>query len=174
MTYYRNPIPIGAAPEGFTDIELVEFMKQLAEDRRDKGIAIPRFVKAINARANKSGRSFTLAEYKAAEKFPAKGIPLIHEYLFVFAYEVLNATRVGNSPQSIATAHAMEVIGDARVKADIDYETFAERLSRKLGIQVTGAEYRTAEQGMTKIVPHDWIWAASKILDLDPADLYSP
>lgn len=166
MTQYTNPIPVGDDPSNYGDTHKLEFMRQLVLDRRDAGIAIPRFVRALN----KAGYSITLKEYKSIEQVPGKGIAHIDEWLLEYAYRVINATRVQNSVQGKHTARAMIAISKARRNADLDYLDMAKRLTGA-GVPITEAEYRTAEQGMTKHVPFEVIAATCFILGISSEDI---
>jgi len=171
MDKYTCPIPFGDDPSNHTDRDKVEYMKQLATDRRDKGIAIPRFVRAINKAYAGSGRSVSLEAYKEAERYPLKGIPLINEYLLQVAYDVLNSTRVQNSPQARNTAYAMTVIANARIARGFEYADMREKLNAR-GVAISEAEYRTSEQGITKSVDFEVIVEAARILGIAPGELF--
>lgn len=167
MNKYENPIPLGVGPAAFTDVDKVQFMRDLAEHRRERQIAIPRFVRAMN----KAGFDVTLSDYKACEMMPGKAIEQIDKGMLIYAYRVLNAVRVQNSVQGKHTSAAMKAIAERRVAKNFDYFHMSEELN-SVGVKVTEAEYRAAEQGMTKIVSFELIIEAALILDLDPADLY--
>jgi hypothetical protein len=169
MTNYLNPIPADKSPEEFTDVDKLGFIKELAANRRDKGIAIPRFVRAVN----KAGYRISLRDYKECEEFPGKAIDHIDKGLLHYAYQVLNSTRVQNSVQGPHTTYALTRIAAARVSVGLDYFDMSESLN-ETGILITEAEYRAAEQGMTKIVSYEVIIESAKILDLDPRDLIAP
>jgi hypothetical protein len=166
MTLYRNPIPSGTNTSEFTDVEKLQFMRDLIEHRRDKGIAIPRFVRSLS----KAGYSISLADYKEAEQLPGKGIDHITAGMLEYAYRILNSTRVQNSVQGPNTARAMTRIAQARITKNLDYFDVAEELNTR-NVPITEAEYRAAEQGMTKIVSYEVIIETAKILDLDPRRL---
>lgn len=151
-----------------TDTAASDAMQQLVKDRRSKGVMIPRFVKQLNT----AGYSITLEEYKRIEKKPFYAIPHVRNGITVYAYRALNKLRVDNSVQDSSTAHAMTLLAYARQKADISYAEMAKRVSDRLGIQVTEAEYRTSEQGMTKTVPWAWVVHASRILGITPGELF--
>lgn len=167
MQRYDNPIPAGVSPDAFTDVDKIQFMRNLAEQRRERQIAIPRFVRALN----KAGYDIPLAVYKECEMLPGQAIDQINNGMLVYAYRVLNAVRVQNSVQGKHTSNAMKTIAERRVAKNFDYFHMAEELN-SVGVKVTEAEYRAAEQGMTKIVSFELIIEAALILDLDPADLY--
>lgn len=167
MSQYENPIPAGDDPSNYTEPELVEFMRKLRTDRRDKGVTIPRFVRAIN----KAGYHITASAYKECEQYPGKGIEHIQEWMLVYAYKVLNATRVQGSVQGKHTAHAMTVIGDTRVLRGFAYHDMSEKLSAR-GITITEAEYRTSEQGITKYVSYEVIAECASILGIAPGELF--
>lgn len=143
-------------------------MRTLREDRRNKGVAIPRFVRALN----KAGYSIEVSEYKRCEELPGRGIDHVREYMLTYAYQVLNSTRVQNSVQGKHTAHAMTVIADRRIQGDLDYFAMSSALTNQ-GVQITEAEYRTHEQGMTKHVPFEVIALCAVILNLDPSELFN-
>lgn len=142
-------------------------MRQLKEDRQHKGTALARFVRQLT----RAGYRITRDEYKTLEDYPAKAIPHIREYLFVYAYKVLNTTRVQNSPQPKHTAHAMTVISEYRVKQDLEYYQMAERLDQR-GVFMTEAEYRTLEQGITKHVNFEVIAECARILGIGAGELF--
>lgn len=167
MTQYINPIPDGVSPESFKDTELVEFMRQLKADRKDKGTAISRFVRQIT----KAGYTIDAATYKEYETFPLKAVPAIREYLLAYAYNVLNSLRVQNSPQGSFTTRAMTVIGEARESQGIQYFQMAEKLDAR-GIPMTEAEYRTLEQGIAKHVPFEVIAECASILGIAAGELF--
>jgi hypothetical protein len=167
MTLYRNPIPSGTNTSEFTDVEKLQFMRDLIEHRRDKGIAIPRFVRSLS----KAGYSISLADYKEAEQLPGKGIDHITAGMLEYAYRVLNSTRVQNSVQGPNTARAMTRIAQARINKGYEYYDLAELLNAK-GVIITEAEYRTAEQGMTKHVSYEVIAECASILGLSPRELF--
>jgi hypothetical protein len=171
MKFYVCPIPAGDDPQNYGDAEKVEFMRQLHADRKEKGIAISRFVRQINKAYSDPTRFITPAEYKRAEQFPVHGIALIDEYLLQVAYEVLNSTRVQNSPQDKATAHAMTRIAQERVKRGFEYFHMSEKLHER-GVNVTEAEYRTAEQGMARHVNFQLIAETARILGIAPGELF--
>lgn len=167
MSQYTNPIPVGDDPSNYSDLDKVAFIKQLREDRRNKGIAIPRFVRALN----KAGYSITVTTYKTeCETYPQRGIAHVNEWILEYAYRVLNSVRVQNSVQGPHTAYAMEAIASERMRKGLDYYQMAEKLSKR-GITITEAEYRTSEQGMTKHVSFEVITECANILDLDPRDV---
>lgn len=167
MQKYDNPIPAGVSPDAFTDVDKITFMRNLAEQRRERQIAIPRFVRALN----KAGYDIPLAVYKECEMMPGKAIEQINNGMLVYAYRVLNAVRVQNSVQGKHTSAAMRKIAETRVAKNYDYFHMSEELN-SVGVKVTEAEYRAAEQGMTKIVSFELIIEAALILNIDPADLY--
>jgi hypothetical protein len=166
MTLYRNPIPSGTDPSTYTDVEKLQFMRDLTENRRDKGIAIPRFVRAMT----KAGYPISLSAYKECEQLPGMGIDHISAGMLEYAYRVLNSSRVQNSVQGPNTARAMTLISQARTAKGLEYFDMSEELGMR-NVPITEAEYRAAEQGMTKIVSYEVITEAAKILDLDPRKL---
>lgn len=166
MTQYVNPIPAESDPGSYGDKDLVLFMKQLREDRKHKGTMLSRFARQLS----KAGYPITRDEYKSLEEAPAKAIPHIREYLFVYAYKVLNSTRVQDSPQPKNTAHAMTVISEARVSQGIEYYQMAQKLDAR-GVVITEAEYRTLEQGITKHVNFEVVTECAKILGIGAGEL---
>lgn len=167
MTLYRNPIPEGFAPEGMPETELVEAMKQLKADRKDKGTAISRFTRQLT----KAGFPIDAATYKDYETFPLRAVPAIREYMLVYAYRVLNSLRVQHSPQGKHTTHAMTVIGEYRESQGIQYFQMAEKLDSR-GIPMTEAEYRTLEQGIAKHVPFEIVAECASILGIAYGELF--
>lgn len=166
MTAYTNPLPSGTNFAEIPDRTKVDAMKQLTADRRDKAIAIPRFVRALN----RAGYPIRLAEYKECEMGPLNAVPHINAGMLDYAYRVLNTTRVQNSVQGPYTSRVMTVIGNARIAQGLDYFEVAEKMTAK-GVQITEAEYRAAEQGMTKHVPFEWIMTAIDILGLNSREV---
>ncbi len=166
MTQYENPIPLGDDPSNYGDKAKVQFMLDLRDARRNKGIAIPRFVRALN----KAGYTISVTDYKTCEQKPGEAIEHINEWLLEFAARVLNSVRVQNSVQGASTSHAMTVIAERRIARNLDYHQMAELLNSH-GITVTEAEYRTAEQGMTKHVSFEIIAECASILRIQAGDI---
>jgi hypothetical protein len=166
MKYYQNPIPVGDDPNNYEDKPLLEVMRTLRADRRDKGTAISRFTRAMT----KAGYSISPEDYKTCEQKPAWGIPHIRAGMLIAAYEVLNATRIQYSPQPKHTARAMTVISYARVSQGLEYFQMAEKLEAR-GVSITEAEYRTLEQGITKHVPFEVVAETARILGIAPGEL---
>jgi hypothetical protein len=98
------------------------------------------------------------------------GIDHISAGMLEYAYRVLNSSRVQNSVQGPNTARAMTLISQARTAKGLEYFDMSEELGMR-NVPITEAEYRAAEQGMTKIVSYEVITEAAKILDLDPRKL---
>lgn len=167
MTYYANPIPVGEDLDSYSDKELVEVMRTLRTDRRNKGTEISRFSRAMS----KAGYSITPSDYKACEQKPGLGIDHIRAGMLIAAYEVLNSTRVQNSPQPRNTARAMTRIGNARMSQGIEYFQMSEKLQAR-GVQITEAEYRTAEQGITKHVAFEIVAECANILGIAKGELF--
>ena len=168
MTYYENPVPAGQSPDLYSDPELVEFMRKLKEDRKNKGTAISRFVRQLN----KAGYEITVSQYKEYETLPGKAIPAIREYMLVYAYKVLNSLRIQDSPQGKLTSYAMTVIGESRQQQGIDYFQMAEKL-RTRHISMTEAEYRTLEQGISLNVPFEVVAECARILGIGVGELFA-
>jgi hypothetical protein len=165
---YTNPIPEGSDPADLTIAEIKELMEQLRRDRTNKGITLPRFVRALN----KAGYDIDLSKYKDCEKKPGVAADHVREYLFTYAYKVLNTTRVQDSVQSAATEYAMGKISEARITHGHTYAAFARRLRSARHVAITEHEYRAMEQGMTKTVPWDLIEACVYVLVLDPREVF--
>lgn len=167
MRYYQNPIPVGDDPNNYGDKELIEHMRTLRTDRRNKRAAISRFTRAMT----KAGYSISPEDYKACEQKPGMAIEHIKAGMLIAAYEVLNSTRIQNSPQPKHTAQAMTVISYARVSQGLEYFQMAEKLEAR-GVSITEAEYRTAEQGITKHVPFEVVAETARILGIAKGELF--
>lgn len=167
MTYYANPIPVGDDLENYSDKDLLDVMRQLRTDRRNKGTEIARFARAMS----KAGYHITPSDYKTCEQKPGMSIDHIRAGMLIAAYEVLNSTRVQNSPQPRNTARAMTRIGNARMSQRLDYYQVAEKLQAR-GVNITEAEYRTAEQGITKHVSFEVVAECANILGIAKGELF--
>ena len=114
-----------------------------------------------------------MAEYKLCETRPVNCIPHVREGMLTYAYKVLNKSRVAGSMQDAATAHAMRVIREARVSANLDFADIAEYLTDECDMRFSAAEYRTCEQGISKIVPFGVIVNVARYLGVPPDALHN-
>lgn len=168
MSEYENPIPDPSTLPGYSDKDLLDVMRQLRTDRRDKGTAIARFTRAMH----KAGYDISLSEYKKCEQYPAHGVEHIRAGMLEAAYSVLNSLRVQTSPQQRNTAHAMEVISRARIAHGLEYFEMAEKLDTR-GVTITESEYRTIEQGMAKHATFELVAECARILGIAPGELFA-
>lgn len=155
-------------PDEITDVEAIEEMARVRNYRQTRNINFPRFVRALN----NAGYKITIEEYKLCETRPANCPPHVREGMLTYAYKVLNQTRVSGSVQDEPTAYAMQVIRDYRVKAGMSFLDIAEYLTDVCGMRFSEAEYRTCEQGITKIVPFGVIAHVSAYLRIPPDALH--
>lgn len=144
------------------DETIAEWVRSLRAVRRTRNISIQRFVKALNA----SGYEIDADEYKLFEAAPrARGRIHVAEFILQHAEKALDKKRVIDSPQSEETAAAMFALMRARTEKNWSYEYVAEKLTMR-GIPVSGAQYRTAEQGIMRTVPYDVVAGACEILGI--------
>lgn len=161
-TEYKAPAESQYELDGITDEEISDWVRELRTVRRTRNIAIPRFVKALNA----SGYSIDVNEYKLFENAPrARGRIHVSSYILQHAEKALDKRRVIDSPQSEETAAAMFALMRARTDRNYSYEYVAEELTKR-GIPVSAAQYRTAEQGIMRTVPFDLVSGACEILGI--------
>lgn len=158
---YRLPDDFPQDPDEITREQSEEWMREVRIVRRTRNIALSRFVKALNA----AGYEINIDEYTMIEKAPRLAHPHVQEYLLQYCAKVLNRKRVIGSAQSQSTARAMYALTAARTAKEWTYEQVAEGLT-KLGIPVSAAQYRTAEQGITRTVPFDLIDGACDVLGI--------
>lgn len=168
MTYYTNPIPEGTDRKTIPDVTATDYMRVLRTDRRNKGTAISRFVRAMT----KAGYSITASDYKACEGYPGKAIEHVRNGMLDAAYVVLNSVRIQHSPQPRHTANAMTVIANARQSQGLEYFQMAEKLEAR-GVTITESEYRTAEQGINKHVPFEVVAESARILGVSAGELFA-
>jgi len=154
-------------PAEITDKWALQEMARVRNYRQTKNINFPRFVRALN----QSGYAITLNDYKRAETHPVHAIPFVHDGLLDHCYKVLNAARVRGSVQGHHTEHAMQVIRTYRIRRNLDFLDMAERLTDR-GITTSVAEYRTAEQGITKNVSFEVIAECVRLLGIDFGELF--
>ena len=149
-------------PEEITPEFAAEEIRRVRTIRRTRNITIPRFVRALNA----SGYEIDVEEYRILEGAPAsQAIRHVREYILQHCEKALDKSRVIGSVQSTSTAAAMYALMHARTSQGKPYEYVAEELTKR-GIPTTAAQYRTAEQGITRNVPFDLIDGACDILGI--------
>lgn len=167
MTAEFEPPRFPDDPDDITDVEAIEEMARVRNYRQTKNINFPRFVRALN----QAGYKITLEDYKKAETRPVTCIPFVRDGMLTYAYKVLNATRVRGSVQGSHTARAMTVIRAYRVAKGYEFVDMAEMLTDN-GIATSTAEYRTAEQGITKVVPFEVIAECARYLTIPAGELF--
>lgn len=155
-------------PDEITDVQAVEEMARVRNYRQTRNINFPRFVRALN----NAGYKITVAEYKLCETRPANCPVHVREGMLTYAYKVLNQTRVTGSVQDECTARAMQVIREYRVREGLTFLDIAEFLTEECGLRFSEAEYRTCEQGITKIVPFGVIAHVGAYLRIPPAEMH--
>lgn len=149
-------------PEQITSEFAAEEIRKVRTVRRTRNITIPRFVRALNA----SGYEIDVDEYRILEGAPAsQAIRHVREYVLTHCENALDKRRVIGSVQSRSTADAMYALMNARTDQGHPYEYVAEELTKR-GIPTTAAQYRTAEQGITRNVPFDLIDGACDVLGI--------
>lgn len=155
-------------PDEIDDVWAIEEMARVRNYRQTRNINFPRFVRAINA----AGYEITVADYKLCETRPATCPPHVREGLLTYAYKVLNKTRISGSKQDAPTANAMRVIREYRVRANMSFVDLAEYLTDECATPFSEAEYRTAEQGITKIVPFGVIYHVAQYLRIPAGEIH--
>lgn len=159
---YEAPKESAYGIESISDQTISEWVRDLRVVRRTRNISIQRFVKALNA----SGYDIDVEEYKLLEAAPrARGRIHVGEFILQHAEKALDKRRVIDSPQSQETADAMYALMQARTSQNYSYEYVAEQLTMR-GVPVSGAQYRTAEQGIMRNVPFDLVSGACAILGI--------
>ena len=167
MTVEFEPPRFPDDPDEITDVEAIEELKRVRNYRQSRNYNFPRFVRALN----QAGYSITLEDYKKAETRPQTGIVHVREGMLVYAYRVLNQTRVRGSVQDPDTAHAMQVIREYRVTKGLDFLDMSEHLTDS-GITTSVAEYRTCEQGITRVVPFQVIAECVRYLRIPVSEVF--
>lgn len=168
MTTEFEPPRFPDDPDEITDVEATDEMSRVRNYRQTKNINFPRFVRALN----QAGYKITLEDYKKAETRPVTCIPFVRDGMLTYAYKVLNATRVRGSVQGEHTANAMQVIREYRVTKGLEFIDMSEMLTDN-GIPTSQAEYRTAEQGITKHVSFEVIAECVKFLGIPTSEVFS-
>lgn len=168
MTVEFEPPRFPDDPDEITDVQAIEEMARVRNYRQTKNLNFPRFVRALN----RAGYDIDVATYKLCETRPVNAIPHVREGMLTYAYKVLNQARVNGSVQDEPTARIMRVIRDYRVKRDLTFGDIAEYLTETAGIRTTEAEYRTQEQGITKIVPIGVVDAIRTYLRIPASELF--
>ncbi len=149
-------------PEEVTDTWAMSAMREVRDARADRGFTFRRFVQLINA----EGYDITLSDYKHIEQYPANSTAHVRAGLLAYAYRALNSTRTPHSVQSEVTASAMRKLAAARLLLNLSFADVAAMISER-GINIHAAEYRTAEQGITRQVPYDVVLLAAEILGVE-------
>lgn len=167
MHTYDVPADMPQDPDEITVEWAADQMREVRNIRQTRNLTFPRFVRALN----NAGYAIGIEDYKIIERAPKLSLPHVREGILTYVSKVLNATRVSGSVQDHATAHAMVVIGSARREKGLDFADVAIQL-RNAGIDFSEASYRTAEQGIMRVVPFAVIAECVKILDLEPRDLF--
>lgn len=167
MTVEFEPPRFPDDPDEITDVEAIAEMARVRNYRQTKNINFPRFVRALN----QAGYKITLEDYKKAETRPQTCIDFVRDGMLIYAYKVLNATRVRGSVQGEHTAHAMTVIRAYRVAKGYEFVDMAEMLTDH-NIPTSTAEYRTAEQGITKVVPFEVIAECVAFLGVPHSEVF--
>jgi len=161
-TEYRVPADMPQDPEEIDTEWAADQIRAVRTVRRTRNISLPRFVRALNA----SGYEIDLDEYRVLEGAPrTQAILHVREYILQHCERALDKKRVIGSVQTEATANAMYALMHARTIQELTYEVVAEGLTKR-GVPVTAAQYRTAEQGITRNVPFDLIDAACDVLGI--------
>lgn len=168
MTIEFEPPRFPDDPDEISDVWAIEEMARVRGYRQTRNINFPRFVRALN----QAGYAITVPEYKLCETRPANCPPHVREGMLTYAYKVLNKTRIAGSKQDEPTAHAMRVIREYRVAADKSFLDIAEYLTDDCGMPFSEAEYRTAEQGITKIVPFGVIRHVARYLRIPAGEIF--
>jgi hypothetical protein len=159
---YRVPADMPQDPNEIDPEWAADQIREVRKVRRTRNISIPRFVRALNA----SGYEIDVEEYHVLEGAPkTQAILHVREYILTHCERALDKKRVIGSVQTESTANAMYALMHARTNQGHGYEYMAEELTKR-GIPVSTAQYRTAEQGITRNVPFDLIDGACDILGI--------
>lgn len=154
-------------PAEITDYDVREWWPEVRRARLDKNLPVPRFVSALN----RAGYAIDIATYKRIEKLPLEAVDHVREGILRYVEKVFSSERVPDSAQTPSTVYAMAVLSDARKAKGLTYNDMSQRLMTR-GIAMQPNSIRTAEQGITRVVPFDYIAVSAEILEIDPVELF--
>lgn len=169
MTEYQVPADMPQDPEEITIEWAAERMREVRDARQTRNLTYPRFVRALN----RAGYEISTEDYKIIERAPKLSLPHVQEGILTYVAKVLNRLRVDGAVQDPTTTFAMVKIGTTRREKGLDFLDMTIRLGA-LDVEFSEASYRTAEQGIMRVVPFEVIAGCLKILDLDPRDIFKP